>query len=99
MSVLLYFLVYILPISLSTAIGYYSSDNRQEELIIPKLIGFYFLGTLIFWYGIIPLPFGFGVGYGLIHYWSKEKKFVNAPGKKRVLIAGLIVSFISHILF
>ncbi|MBU9710857.1 hypothetical protein [Evansella tamaricis] len=91
MTALLYFLVYLFPIIGSVAFGYFTCETRSEELLIPKLIGYYFLGTLIFWFGLLPIPAGLAIGYFLF------KPQTNRSTKKWVLLIGTMISFISQL--
>ncbi|WP_041808450.1 hypothetical protein [Evansella cellulosilytica] len=92
MNSLLYFPIYIFPIIGVVAVGFFFSENRKEEALFLKLVGFFFLGTLIFWYSFFPIAVGLAVGFYLIHRFRK----VNVKAKRIVLICGFIVAVISE---
>ncbi|MFA9560624.1 hypothetical protein ACERII_25310 [Evansella sp. AB-rgal1] len=92
MTSLLFFPIYILPIIAIILFGYYTAENKKEEILFLKCFGYFFLGAFIFWIDMWPLPIGFLVGFFLL------KPKVNTVMKKRVIIIGLSVALLSHLL-
>lgn len=90
MNSLLFFPIYILPITAAVVFGYFTAEKRKEKDLLLKLAGYFFLGTIIFWYGWLPMPVGVAAGYFL-------KPKTNTLVKKRVLYGGAVVAFFTHI--
>ncbi|WP_078593511.1 hypothetical protein [Evansella clarkii] len=87
----LYFLIYIVPIVLAVAWSSRNTENRKEEALLLKLAGYYFLGTFILWFWMIPLPAGLAAAFFLF------RKAENKRAKKQVAITGFAVALISQV--
>jgi len=69
----------------------YSKSDKEEENIIFKIIGYFFLGAFLFRFNEFPIPLGFLVF--LIFF----KPIVNKVAKTRAAYLGLLVLFIGII--
>ncbi|MDG5787318.1 hypothetical protein QA612_07410 [Evansella sp. AB-P1] len=90
MNSLLFFPIYIFPIIGVATYGYLSAANKEEEMLILKMIGYFLLGSFIYWYGFIPIPIGL-----LIAFLLKPKN--NGKTKRNIVYIGTAVAVISHL--
>ena len=88
---MLFFAIYLLPIIIAVTWTYRTSEKRSEDAFVLKLVGYFFLGTLVIWIDFLPLPVGLAVGLFIL------KPNVNGKSKKLTLITGCATALISHL--
>lgn len=87
----------LLPIGalvLGTWIGYVNAEDRSEETLLMKLVGYALLGFFTFRLNYVPLPLGFGLAL-----WLSSRAAFNVRARRAAAITTFVYWLLSLFLF